>query len=116
MLGGAVGVAEGGVDNDNPLGTGIVHIDIVDADPGTGDDLQFCGCIQQGFIDVGAAAGDDGVIVADDRQQFVLLKAQPDVQLDARFLGQKRQTFRGNFISYDNLHCISPVSVDLIRA
>jgi hypothetical protein len=88
MFGGAVGVAEGGIDYDHPLGAGIVDIDVVDADAGPGNHLETRGGIQQGLVDGRSAAGDDDIVPSDDRQQFLFFQAESHIQLDARFLGQ----------------------------
>ena len=107
MLGSAVGVAEGRIYHDHPFGTGIVHIDVVDADTGPGDHLEARAGVQQGLVDSRTAACDDHVILADDSQQFLFFQAEFHIQLDTRFLGQKGKPFRRYFIGYDNLHCCS---------
>jgi hypothetical protein len=83
MLGGTVGVAQRGIHYDDALGAGVVHVHVVDADPGPGHDFQIYGRIQQGPVHGGAAAGDDGVVLANAAQQGLLGKPQTDVEVDA---------------------------------
>ncbi len=104
VLGGRVDVAEGSVDDNDALLAGVLDVDVVDADAGAGDDLQALAGVDQRRVDLGAAAGDDGVVAGDEFVQFGNRQAELDVDLDPRIFNQGLQPFRGNFIGYENLH------------
>ena len=53
-----------------PFIAGVLHIDIVDADSRPGDDFQIGRMVDQGRVDPGPAAGDDGVVGADNLVKF----------------------------------------------
>jgi hypothetical protein len=69
VFGGRVDIAEGSVDDDDPLVAGILDIDVVDTDAGPGDDFQLPAVIEQRRVDPSAAAGNDCFVTADQLVQ-----------------------------------------------
>ena len=107
MLCRAVGIAEGSVDHDDPLGTRIIHVHVIDADPGPCHELQILGRIEKIPVDRRAAPGDYHFVVANDGKKLLFFQAKTHIDLDARVLLQKRQPFAGYFVGNDNFHSVS---------
>ncbi len=104
VLGRRVGVAERRVDDDDALFAGGRHVDVVDADSGPGDDLQVGGVREQVAVDLGTAAGDNGVVFADGVMQRLARQAEPDIDLDAVVVEDRLEPLFGYFIGDDNFH------------
>ena len=66
MLGGGGGVAGGSVDDDDALFGGGIDGDVVDADAGAADDLAPPVLGDDVGLDLGLAAHEERVVVADD--------------------------------------------------
>ena len=98
MFGRRIDVAERGIDHDDPFAAGRFHIDIVDADPGAGDYLEPGGMVQQRLIDLGAAAGNDGVVGSDRLMQLGNGQAELNVDFDTGIIEKGLEPFLGNFI------------------
>jgi len=108
MLGSAVGIAERCINNNDPATAGIIHIHVVDTDPGTGNQLQLRPGVQNIFINICAASGNNNLIITNGRQQLFLGETKFNIHLDPRVLLKKRQPFGSNLISNNNLHRCSP--------
>ena len=83
MLGGGDRVAERRVHHDHAAGRGGWNIDVVDADAGAANDLQFLRALEQLRGDLGRGANGEPVIVADDLGEFFLVESRLDVDLNA---------------------------------
>ncbi|MBA7675758.1 hypothetical protein ES703_83995 [subsurface metagenome] len=81
MLGGGDGVAGGGVDHDDAVLGGFVDSDVVHADAGAGDDLQLFAGPNDISRDLGLAAHNEGVVVADGGNKLFRLEAGLDLHL-----------------------------------
>ena len=86
MLRGRDRIAEGGVHHDHAARGRGRNVDVVDADAGAADDLQFRRVFEQFRGDFGGRADRKAVIVADDPGEFVLVEPGFDVDLDAALL------------------------------
>jgi hypothetical protein len=69
-----------------PLAVAAGNVDVVDADAGAADDLQFRGPLEQLGGDLGGGADGQSVIVADDLGELVLVETRLDVDLDPALL------------------------------
>ncbi len=82
MLGGAVDVGGRGVDDEHTARGGGVHVDVVQSDAGTGDDLEF----GRGGDDLGVHRGggthQQGIGIGDGGQQFRTVGAVYPADLD----------------------------------
>ena len=86
VLGGGDRIAERRVHHDDAARGGGGNVDIVDADAGAADHLQFGRAFEQFGGDLGGRADRQAVVVADDLGQLVLVEAGLDVDLDAALL------------------------------
>ena len=81
MLGGGDGVAGRGVDHDDAVLGGFVDIYVIHADSGAGDDLQLFARLNDIGRDLGLAAHNQGVVVADGGHQFIRFEASLNLHL-----------------------------------
>ena len=86
VLGGGDGIAEGRVHDDDALGGGGPHIDVVDADAGAADHLELGGGGDDLLGGLGGGAHREAIVVADDLLQLVLGEADLHVGGDAALL------------------------------
>jgi hypothetical protein len=77
-----IGVAEGGIDNDDPFAAGVIDIDVVDADTGPGHDLEFPAGVKKRCVNSGAATGDDGFVVGYALAKLRHRETDADIHLD----------------------------------
>ena len=81
MFGRSDGVALRRIDDDHPVLGGRGDINVVNADPGTADDLESAGCFDQRRCHLGARANHQGVVVADDLLKLLRGKASAHIHL-----------------------------------
>src|SRR5208283_2113888 len=91
VLGRRKGVSLGCVCHDDPLPGGRVHVHVVHADPGTPDKPEPFPRRNHLCSDLGAAPHDQGIILADNPAEFVLLEIGLDVY--SAGLPEDRQPF-----------------------
>ena len=101
MLGGGDRVAERRVHHDDAASRGGWNVDVVDADAGAANDLQFLRALEQLRRDLGRGANGEPVIVADDLGEFFLVEAWLDVDLNAARL-ENRDGGRGKLVGDEN--------------
>ena len=78
MLGCRKGVSLGRIGHDDALSGRCVHIDIIHADTGTPDKLQFLACLDHLRVDFGAAPHEQGIVIPDDPAELVFLEVGLD--------------------------------------
>jgi hypothetical protein len=88
------GIAERRVHHHDALGRGRVQIDIVDADPGTADDLQIFGGLDNRAAHLGRRTHGQAVIVPDDGRQVLGRQARFHVHFDPAALEDLRRKAR----------------------
>jgi hypothetical protein len=95
VLGRRDGIAEGRVHHDDAALGGDRHVDIIDADAGATDDAQLRGRRQHLLGHLGGGADGEPVIVADGREQLLLVLAEIGqvVDLDAAHLEDLHGSF-----------------------
>ena len=86
VLGGGDRVAERRVHHDDATGGGGRDVDVVHADPGAADYLQFGRMLEQLCGDLGRRTDRKAVIVANDFEELVLVQAGLHVDLNAPLL------------------------------
>ena len=85
VLGGAHDVGRGGVHHHHAGPGGRVHVDVVEADPGAGDDPQPRGMGERLRIDLGGAADDDRVGAGERGEQRGAVRAIRVADLEVGF-------------------------------
>ena len=114
-LGGADDVGGRRVDDHHAGLGGGLHVDVVQADTGPGDDLQALGGGQRLGVHLGGAADQDGVDVGDGREQLGAVGAVgvPDLEVGAERLDGGRAELFGDqddgpgYVSHGGISCRS---------
>ena len=114
-LGGADDVGGRRVDDHHAGLGGGLHVDVVQADTGAGDDLQLLRGGQRLGVHLGGAADQDGVDVGDGREQFGAVGAVgvPDLEVGAERLDGGRGELFGDqddgpgYVSHGGISCRS---------
>ncbi len=109
MFGGRNGVPARRVHHHDAPGRGRRDIDIVHADPGAADHLEPGRGGQRLGGHFGRAPDDQGVEIADARDQLVLLEASAGLDLEMGALREDGNAFGGNAVSGQNaISCHPP--------
>jgi hypothetical protein len=103
VLGGGEGGGLCSIEHQDALGSGGVEVDVVHADAGPRDRLQFPGLVEHLGGGLHAGADDHGVVVADRRGKFVFLQADLRVELHPGLL-QEFKTFFGELVGDEDAH------------
>ena len=98
-------IAGGGVDDRHAEFGGDIERDVVDADTGTADDPQFRRGAQQLGGDSRRAAADDGVVLADAPQQFILWQRGDFINEQLGLGREQGESFRIDIVGDKNAKC-----------
>jgi len=110
VLGGGDRVAERGVHDDDTLGRSSRNIDIVDADPGTADDLEVGRRVEDRLGHLGRGTDGKAIILADDPGELFGRLAGDDIDFAAA-LAEDLRGFGVHFVGNKNFrHVGIPLS------
>ena len=98
-------IAGGGVDDRHAEFGGDVERDVIHADTGTANNPQFRRGAQQLGGDARRAAADDGIVLADAPQQFILGERGDFINEQLRLGREQGESFRIDIVGDKNAKC-----------